>query len=202
MGTSTISRRNLIRAGGGAMAGLSVLRLTGTSLAIQNDAEVIPWLDQPEENPLPEVIVNQLVWEDLDSWITPNEEFFVIKHFDAPALTEADWRLEITGLVDTPMTLTLSDLQARARQETTATIECSGNSAFPFNKGLVGNANWAGTSLASLLDEAGVQENGREVVFWGADAGEQVAMQRLPSNSLAACPSPMPCRRLTSSPMK
>lgn len=43
----------------------------------------------------------------------------------------------------------------------------------PFFDGGVGNANWAGTSLAALLEEAGVQEPGIEVVFWGADAGEQ-----------------------------
>jgi DMSO/TMAO reductase YedYZ molybdopterin-dependent catalytic subunit len=72
------------------------------------------------------------------------------------------------------MTLTLGDLKSRERQEVTFTLECSGNSAFPFNKGLVGNATWAGTSLAALLDEAGVEESGIEVVFWGADAGEQI----------------------------
>jgi len=81
--------------------------------------------------------------------------------------------LEIGGLVARPMTLTLGDLKSRERQEVTFTLECSGNSAFPFNKGLVGNATWAGTSLAALLDEAGVEESGIEVVFWGADAGEQ-----------------------------
>jgi DMSO/TMAO reductase YedYZ molybdopterin-dependent catalytic subunit len=56
----------------------------------------------------------------------------------------------------------------------TFTIECSGNSAFPFNKGLVGNATWGGTPLAAVLEEAGVLDDGIEVVFWGADAGEQV----------------------------
>ncbi|MBX3069008.1 MAG: sulfite oxidase [Thermomicrobiales bacterium] len=174
MATSLISRRHLMHSGGGAMAGYSVLRLAGSSLAFQSDAEVIPWLDQPEENPVPEAIVNQIVWEELDSWITPNEEFFIIKHFNAPELNEADWQLQITGLVDNPLSLTLAHLRAREQEERTVTLECSGNSAFPFNKGLVSNAAWTGVSLASLLEEAGIQEHGREVVFWGADAGEQV----------------------------
>src|SRR5205085_11152082 len=34
-----------------------------------------------------------------------------------------------------------------------------------------GNARWAGTRLAPLLEEAGVLEQGTEVVFWGADRG-------------------------------
>jgi DMSO/TMAO reductase YedYZ molybdopterin-dependent catalytic subunit len=175
MMSSSISRRTLVQGGGAAIAGLSVLRLAGPAHAfpLAQDTVVISWLDQPEANPVPEVIVRQLTWEELDSWLTPEDQFFVIKHFDEPKLTEADYRLEVGGLVAQPMTLTLADLKARERQEVTFTLECSGNSAFPFNKGLVGNATWVGTPLAALLDEVGVEESGIEVVFWGADAGEQ-----------------------------
>ena len=135
-----------------------MLRFAGPAHAfplVQN-AVVIPWLDQPEPNPVPEAIVKQIVWEELDAWITPNDEFFVIKHYNVPEQNESDWHLEVGGLVDHPMVLTLADLKARERQEVTFTIECSGNSAFPFNKGLVSNATWAGTPLVSLLDEAEV----------------------------------------------
>src|SRR5688572_14405009 len=71
------------------------------------------------------------------------------------------------------MTLTLDDLKARERQEVTFTMECSGNTGLPFFNGGIGNATWAGTPLAPLLEEAGVIDDGVEVVFWGADAGEQ-----------------------------
>src|SRR5215203_527520 len=175
MTTSPVNRRTLLRQGGAVVAGLSVLRLAGPAGAFQDsDGEVIPWLDQPEANPVPEVIVRQLAWEQLGDWLTPVDEFFVIKHYSLPELTAADWRLAIDGLVGTPATLSLADLKARERQEVTFTLECSGNSGLPFFTGGVGNATWAGTPLASLLDEAGVQEAGIEVVFWGADAGEQV----------------------------
>jgi DMSO/TMAO reductase YedYZ molybdopterin-dependent catalytic subunit len=176
MTSSSISRRTLLQQGSAAVAGLSVLRVAGPTAAFQTPVtgEVIPWLDQPEENPVPEVIVRQLEWEQLDSWITPNDQFFVIKHFNEPQLNENDWRLDISGLVDQPMTLTLDDLKARERQEVTFTLECSGNTGLPFFWGGVGNATWAGTPLGPLLEEAGIQEAGREVVFWGADAGEQV----------------------------
>lgn len=176
MTSLAISRRTMVKQGGAALAGLSVLRLAGPAHAfpLSQDAEVIPWLDQPDPNPVPEVIVQQLTWEELDSWITPNDQFFVIKHFNQPELNESVWHLEIGGLVDKPMTLTLDDLKARERAEVTFTLECSGNSGLPFFTGGIGNAAWAGTPLAALLEEAGVQEGGTEVVFWGADAGEQV----------------------------
>jgi DMSO/TMAO reductase YedYZ molybdopterin-dependent catalytic subunit len=175
MAQSAVSRRTLLKAGSAAVAGLSVLRITGPATAFQDaGSEVISWLDQPEENPVPEAIVQQMTWEELDSWITPNEDFFVIKHFAEPVIDEATWTLEISGLVDTPLSLTLADLQARERQAVTFTMECSGNSGLPFFTGGIGNAEWAGASLAALLEEAGIQEQGSEVVFWGADAGEQV----------------------------
>lgn len=171
-----LSRRTLLQGGGAAISGLSVLRLAGPAHAFPRtqDAVVIPWLDQPEPNPAPEVIVQQLDWEQLDSWLTPEDQFFVIKHFNLPELSERDWRLVIGGLVERPLTLTLADLKARERQEVTVTLECSGNSGLPFFTGGIGNATWAGTPLASLLDEAAVKDPGSEVVFWGADAGEQV----------------------------
>jgi DMSO/TMAO reductase YedYZ molybdopterin-dependent catalytic subunit len=175
MTTSPVTRRTLLQQGGAVAAGLSVLRLSGPVSAFQESGGgVILWLDQPEENPVPEVIVQQLTWEDLDDWITPNDQFFVIKHFNQPELDEADWLLEIGGLVETPVSLTLADLQQRPRQEVTFTLECSGNTGLPFFTGGIGNAVWTGTPLADLLDEAGLYDAGIEVVFWGADAGEQV----------------------------
>ncbi len=173
--TPSMSTRRTLLQGGAALAGLSVLRLSGPVHAFQDQpgGEVIPWLDQPEANPVPEVIVRQLEWERLDSWLTPPDQFFVIKHYNLPELSEADWRLEIGGLVAEPATLSLADLQARERKEVTFTMECSGNSGLPFFNGGIGNATWAGTPLAPLLEEAGALEPGIEVVFWGADAGEQ-----------------------------
>jgi DMSO/TMAO reductase YedYZ molybdopterin-dependent catalytic subunit len=159
-----------------ALAGLSLPRMSRPALAFQTpvDGTVIPWSDQLAENPVPNVIVQQLDWETLDSWITPNDEFFIIKHYDEPAIDQATWALNVSGLVSTPLTLSLADLQARPRSEVTFTIECSGNTGLPFFDGGIGNAVWAGTPLGPILEEAGVLENGSEVVFWGADAGDQV----------------------------
>ena len=53
------------------------------------------------------------------------------------------------------------------------TLECSGNNGtgLDFATGFIGNARWAGTRLAPLLEEAGVLKEAIEVVFYGVDSG-------------------------------
>ena len=85
----------------------------------------------------------------------------------------ASWALEVGGSVARPLRLTLDDIKARPRREVVFTLECSGNHGFPWFTSAVGNARWAGTPLAPILEEAQVRGGGREVVFFGADAGEE-----------------------------
>jgi DMSO/TMAO reductase YedYZ molybdopterin-dependent catalytic subunit len=135
--------------------------------------EVVPWLDQPAPNPVPDILGTPLRWEDFDSWITPNDEFFTVKHYNLPEVAPTAWRLEIHGLVERSITLSLDDLKARETIDVPFTLECSGNHGLPFLIGAVGNAVWTGTPLAPLLQEAGVLAEGSEVVFWGTDLGPQ-----------------------------
>jgi DMSO/TMAO reductase YedYZ molybdopterin-dependent catalytic subunit len=174
MENQDISRRTLLKGGGAALAGLTMLRVAGPTQAFaQSGEEVLPWLDQPPPAPFPPAEGgNQLVWEELDSWLTPAHNFFYVNHYGPPpGLDDPNWRVEITGLVARPQSLTLADLKARVRREVDFTLECSGNHGFDFFTGGVGNGRWAGTPLAWLLEEAGVLEQGTEVVFWGADSG-------------------------------
>ncbi len=168
-----LHRRDVIVQGSAALAALAVLQSArfANAFPTRPGEVVIPWLDQPPPGG-DSCCDTQLVWEDLDSWVTPNHKFFAVSHFDRPVIDAATWKLEIDGLVDTPLSLSLADLKARPRQETFFTLECSGNHGFPDFVGAVGNAAWAGTPLAGLLEEAGVKESGIEVVFWGTDAGD------------------------------
>src|SRR5215216_2112553 len=172
-----ISRRQALFTGGTALAALAFLRLDRLVAAapLRPGEEVVPWLDHPAEVPPPaqSVIGHQLVWEELDSWITPNDTFFTIIHFGTPAIDMQGWRLDVAGLVKQPLSLTLDHVMARPRQDVTFTVECSGNHGRPFTGGLVGNATWAGTPLAPLLQEAGIQDSGKEIVFYGHDIGKQ-----------------------------
>ncbi len=179
--TQLISRRTALStlAGGGvALAGWALLnRSVAQAKPLQAGDEVLPWLDQPADNPVPQVIANQLVWEKADSWITPNDKFFSIAHYNRPAIDAKKWQLEVTGLVKKPMTLTLDQVKTRPRQEVIYTLECSGNTGLPFFWGGIGNAKWAGTPLAPLLKEAGVLDKGIEAVFWGSDEGEETVRE-------------------------
>jgi DMSO/TMAO reductase YedYZ molybdopterin-dependent catalytic subunit len=179
MDTRKISRRELLIQGSGVLAGLALLHSPWVAQAFPSrpGEVVIPWVDQPPANPAPEVVANLRPWEELDAWLTPNDKFFRVAHYDKPVIDERAWRLEITGLVKQPMSLTLPTLKARPRQEVTFTLECSGNHGFPWFISGIGTAKWAGTPLAPLLMEAGVLDKGIEVVFFGSDAGEEEVRQ-------------------------
>ena len=188
MDKRTVSRRDAMLAGGAFAAGLAFLRLERLveALPLDQGEVVLPWLDQPAELPLPAAaaIHQQLVWEELDSWITPTDKFFTINHLGFPTIDMAAWRLDLGGLVRQPLSLTIDQIKARPRQEVTFTLECSGNTGLPFFWGGIGNATWAGTPLAPLLQEAGVLDQGREIVFYGHDAPKE--KEKVGANEVAS----------------
>jgi DMSO/TMAO reductase YedYZ molybdopterin-dependent catalytic subunit len=170
-----VTRRTLLKGGGGAVAGLSMFRAAAPAHASSGrraDVQILPWLDQPQAVPGPaqDVIGNQLVWEQIETWITPNDKFFTINHYGMPTIP-ADWRLQLDGLLHRPQSFDLAELRRRPRREVDFTLECSGNTGLPFFTGGIGNARWAGTPLAPILQSAGIAEEGTEVVFWGSDSG-------------------------------
>jgi len=110
-----------------------------------------------------------LKWQELDSWITPNEKVFAVSHYGMPKGDLTDYSLEISGLVKRARKLTLDDLKSRRRKTVTATLECSGNSSNPSFAGAIGNVRWTGTPLAPLLKECNPHDRAIEAVFFGAD---------------------------------
>jgi DMSO/TMAO reductase YedYZ molybdopterin-dependent catalytic subunit len=176
MQTSSIPRRDFIAYSSAAIAGLIALRSSlARAFPARPGEEVVPWMDQPP--PVPDAaagdVQNLMKWEDLNSWLTPNDRFFSISHYDRPVIDMASWALEVGGSVARPLRLTLDDIKARPRREVVFTLECSGNHGFPWVTSAVGNARWTGTPLALILEEAQVRGSGREVVFVGADTGEE-----------------------------
>ncbi len=175
MDIGALQRRDFLTQGSAALGGLTILHtpLLAQAFPSRPGEEVLRWVDQPPANPVPEVVRNQLKWEELNSWLTPNDKFFAVGHYNWPVIDAASWSLEVTGLVKRPLSLKLSEIRARPRQEVVFTLECAGNHGFPWLTGAIGPAKWTGTPLASILEEAQVLENGIEVVFFGSDAGEQ-----------------------------
>lgn len=86
-------------------------------------------------------------------FLTGNDEFYRIDTaLRVPALSTADWRLRIHGMVEREIVLDWSDLTAREARERIITLTCVSNEV---GGGLVGNATWIGFPIADLLAEAG-----------------------------------------------
>ncbi|MXV78381.1 sulfite oxidase [Candidatus Poribacteria bacterium] len=163
-----MDRRDFIRMSGLSLTGFLLSPWGVEAFPKRENEELIPFLDQPSEPPAKRGLLD---WSTLDSFITPNDEFFNVSHYNKPVIDEDTWKLEIIGLVDNPMMLTIDDIKARPKQDVIFTLECSGNHGFPTFTGAIGNAKWAGTPLAPILKEAGIQEDGIEVIFFGHDSG-------------------------------
>jgi DMSO/TMAO reductase YedYZ molybdopterin-dependent catalytic subunit len=123
----------------------------------------------------------------LQQQIVPNELFFVRNHWKgAPELDPSTYHLTVDGEVEHPLHLSFQELQQMPRQRLQVTFECCGNGPVPSywdkqirlntvekitGHGIMGNAAWAGVSLAAVLQRAGLKPTAREVVFAGADHG-------------------------------
>ena len=131
--------------------------------------------------------------EALRHTITPVGLHYLLIHFDIPYVDEREWRLEVGGLVERPLTLTLDEIKERPRRSLAVTLECAGNgrallapraSSQPWLMEAVGTAEWTGTPLGPLLEEAGVAPNASEVVFTGLDRGVQGEVEHAYERSL------------------
>jgi rhodanese-related sulfurtransferase/DMSO/TMAO reductase YedYZ molybdopterin-dependent catalytic subunit len=112
--------------------------------------------------------------------VMPNARFHVRNHFRTPAIDTGTWTLEITGLVERPLALSLRDLSRLPSETRLVTLECAGNGRSAFNPpvggeawrlGAVSTAEWTGVPLDHVLDRVGVLPAATEVVFRGADHG-------------------------------
>ena len=112
--------------------------------------------------------------------ITPTGLHYLLIHFDIPMIDPAEWRLEIGGLVNAPLRLSLEDLAAYPTVTMPVTLECAGNGrarlsprpiSQPWLVEAVGTALWTGIRLADLLKAAGLADGAREIVFTGTDHG-------------------------------
>ena len=120
--------------------------------------------------------------------IVPNDLYYVRNHWtDSPDIDLATYRLTVDGEVERTISLTMDEIKKLPQRRFQVTFECCGNSPVPeyYTKslrissvmeqikghGIMGNAEWAGVSLADVLELAGVKSSAVEVMFEGADHG-------------------------------
>ncbi len=117
--------------------------------------------------------------------LTPNDAFFVRWHLSGipTSVDEKSFRLEISGRVRKPLSLSLSDLRTKFEPVSlVALCQCSGNSRSLFEprvpggqwgNGAMGNARWTGVRLKDVLDMAGVEPGAVQVGLHGLDMPAQ-----------------------------
>lgn len=120
--------------------------------------------------------------EHLSDDITPTNRVFIRNNLFTPKFEEATHVVEIKGLVDKPLKLTVADLKRMfSGTSTVAMIECAGAGRTAFNPmprgtpwpvaGGMSCPKWHGVRLADVLKAAGVKSGAAHVGFAGADFG-------------------------------
>ncbi|MDR3564881.1 MAG: sulfite oxidase [Negativicutes bacterium] len=121
----------------------------------------------------------------LNTWVVPNELFYIRNHFLYPNIDLATWSLTIGGQVNRQLSLNYEQLSKMPQVSKHITFECAGNkrsfleppvSGEQYGIGAVGNAKWTGVSLSYLLDQAGIGDGVKELIFTGADFGQRPDM--------------------------
>lgn len=110
---------------------------------------------------------------ELTSHVTPESDLFVLAHLAIPLITEAEWSLDITGLVRRPMRLWFADLADLPVHDLMSVHKCAGNPMKPTEPtpDRVGNVIWSGVRLRDVLDRCGCAAEASQVWADGFDSG-------------------------------
>jgi DMSO/TMAO reductase YedYZ molybdopterin-dependent catalytic subunit len=120
-------------------------------------AEVVPPLTSAES--LPEPGITPIVM--------PNDSFYRIDtELLVPQVDASTWQLQVTGMVDHPLTFTYPELVAMPLFEQYVTLACVSNTV---GGDLVGNTLWTGVHLKEVLAKAGVQPAATQIVGRSVD---------------------------------
>ncbi|MCW5875392.1 MAG: molybdopterin-dependent oxidoreductase [Anaerolineales bacterium] len=86
--------------------------------------------------------------------LTANDDFYRIDiNTRPPRLDEADWQVQINGLVDNPLLLSLADIRNLPARTQILTMQCISN---PIGGDLTSSSRWTGVPLPHLLGQVGL----------------------------------------------
>jgi DMSO/TMAO reductase YedYZ molybdopterin-dependent catalytic subunit len=88
---------------------------------------------------------------------TPTDDYYRIDiNTRIPEINGNMWRLEVSGLVDRPLSLTIDDIREYPSQSQFLTMQCISNT---IGGDLTSSTRWKGVLFKDLLDTAGIQSN-------------------------------------------
>lgn len=152
-----------------------------------NDPErhpaLIPRSLKPYNAEIPPELIN-------DSFITPNDLFFVRNHLPVPTIDPQTFRLTLSiDGNEKSFDFTLDDLKSLPKTTVMSTIQCAGNRRSDLHKvkpvrglfwdiGAISNAEWSGVKLVDLLNHIGINSEVdlkelNHVIFEGLDCDQE-----------------------------
>ena len=114
----------------------------------------------------------------LNTFITPNDAFYVRSHMPIPQVDAASFALKVGGEVNSPLSLSVDEIRRLPATTVTVTLECAGNgraffspavAGIQWEKGAVSTARFTGARMADVLKKAGVKTAGINVEMHAAD---------------------------------
>lgn len=113
--------------------------------------------------------------------------FYRRNHFSYPKLTYSNYFIPISGLVSTPLLLSMQNILQFPAKIIEVVLECAGNKRSFFEpkvfgeqweKGAMSQGIWKGVPLRTLLEISGINEAAKEVVVEGYDVGKRTDIDK------------------------
>ena len=150
----------------GIVAG-AIARSIGTGSRTTQQAIGKVVLPKPTATVAPPAAADSFDLSGLTPLVSSNEDFYRIDiALSPPAIDPASWRVEVTGEVEHPFSLSYSELSALPMHESPTTLMCVSNQV---GGNLNGTAVWLGTSIRELLARAVPKAGADMVLSSGAD---------------------------------
>ncbi len=152
----TVTRRRFVTAASGAAVGGILAAVVGQVIASGYRAAAAAraafHLPKPAVAAPPVPAGASFDIAGLSPIITPNADFYRIDTaLQIPGIQPQDWRLKITGMVETEVELTFAELLALPLEESITTLTCVSNEV---GGDLISNARWLGYPIRHLLARA------------------------------------------------
>ena len=168
--SQSLQRREFIEKGA-----IGVLAAVGVLMGLMGLSQLFPSSVQPTggSQPIdlqgaPAIFSDPRLAPLVSSEVTPNNDFYrvAIDVID-PSVDASNWSLMADGLVNSPKSYSLQDIQSFPQVSQYSTLECVSNKV---NGNLISNAKWGGVKISDVLANTGGTQSGASyVVFYSVD---------------------------------
>jgi len=152
---------------------IGVLAIAGVAVGVTGLGQLFPPEPVEVSQPInlagaPAIFSDPRLAPLVDAEVTPAADFYrVAIDIIDPTVDAPIWSLVVDGLVNSPRSYSIEDIQSFPEATQYATMECVSNEV---NGNLIGNAMWGGVKISDILANAGgVQSGGSYVVFYSVD---------------------------------